>query len=276
MKVLIGYDGTKGADIALDDLRRAGLPRETEALVVSAAEPFFLLSGPGSLELIMGRDSIFTIEQARRLAEKAVERIRSEFPDWRVEEAAISGSASVAMIVKADEWGANLLVVGSHGHKRLSRFFLGSVAHAIVTQAPCSARVARIQNKRAADPNSPVRVVIGFDGSPGAEAAVRAVASRQWPQESEALVVSGFRRRAMAEMVEPAVEQLKDAGLSATAIVKDEEPKRLLLSEAENWEADCVFVGARGLSPLERLLIGSVSTAVMTRAHCSVEVVRAR
>ncbi len=54
MKILIGYDGTKGADLALDDLRRAGLPREAEALVISAAEPSFLLSGPGSLEYRIG------------------------------------------------------------------------------------------------------------------------------------------------------------------------------------------------------------------------------
>ena len=55
-----------------------------------------------------------------------------------------------------------------------------------------------------------------------------------------------------------------------------EEPKRLLLSEAESHDADCIFVGARGLSRFERLLLGSVSTAVVTRAHCSVEVVRAK
>jgi hypothetical protein len=80
MKILIGYDGAKGADLALDDLRRAGLPREAEALVVSVAEPSFVLSAPGSLELIIARDSIFGLEKARTLANKAVGRIRSVFP----------------------------------------------------------------------------------------------------------------------------------------------------------------------------------------------------
>ena len=45
-------------------------------------------------------------------------------------------------------------------------------------------------------------------------------------------------------------------------------------AEAEKWGADCIFVGARGLNGLERLLLGSVSTAVASYAHCSVEVVR--
>ena len=44
---------------------------------------------------------------------------------------------------------------------------------------------------------------------------------------------------------------------------------------AERWGADCVFAGAKGLSRLERFLVGSVSTAVAARAPCSVEVVRA-
>ena len=193
MKILIGYDGTKGADLALDDLRRAGLPREAEALVVSVAEPSFVLSGPGSLERIIARDSIFGTEKARALAEKAVGRIRSDFPGWRVEEAVTPGSPSEALIVKADECGADLIVVGSHGHTMLGRFFLGSVSQIVVAHARCSTRVARLRpHKQMADPGSPVRIVIGVDGSPGAESAVRAVASRQWPEGSEACVVNGL------------------------------------------------------------------------------------
>jgi nucleotide-binding universal stress UspA family protein len=303
MKILIGYDGTKGADLALDDLRRAGLPREAEVLVVSVAEPSFVLSGPGSLEMIIARDSIFGMEKAQTLAEKAAGRIRSDFPSWRVEETVVHGSPSEALIVKADEWGADLLVVGSHGHTVLGRFFLGSVSQSVVAHARCSARVARLSlHKQMADPYSPVRIIIGVDGSPGAEAAVRTVASRRWPEGSEALVVNGLwvippvseeeemhehiamqaaewvaREKPVAEaMVGAAVEQLKVAGLAATAIIKVEEPKWLLLNEAERWDADCVFIGARGLSRLERLLLGSVSMAAVTRAHCSVEVVRSK
>jgi hypothetical protein len=59
-------------------------------------------------------------------------------------------------------------------------------------------------------------------------------------------------------------------------VVKEREPKALLCSEAEGLMADCIFVGARGMGRLERFLIGSVSSGVAARAHCSVEVVRAR
>jgi nucleotide-binding universal stress UspA family protein len=58
--------------------------------------------------------------------------------------------------------------------------------------------------------------------------------------------------------------------------VKEEDPKRLLISEAESWGADCIFVGAKGMGRVERFLTGSVSSAVAARAHCSVEVARNR
>jgi len=48
----------------------------------------------------------------------------------------------------------------------------------------------------------------------------------------------------------------------------------LLLSEAENWGADSIFIGARGLGGFGLCYLGSVSSAVTARAHCTVEIVR--
>ena len=40
MKVLIAYDGSESSDAALEDLKRAGLPTQLEALVISVADVF--------------------------------------------------------------------------------------------------------------------------------------------------------------------------------------------------------------------------------------------
>jgi nucleotide-binding universal stress UspA family protein len=63
-----------------------------------------------------------------------------------------------------------------------------------------------------------------------------------------------------------------DISVSTELLAGD--PKHVLVDEAAHWGADCIFIGSRGLSRWERLLLGSVSTAVATRAHCPVEVVR--
>ena len=52
------------------------------------------------------------------------------------------------------------------------------------------------------------------------------------------------------------------------------DPKQVLVKQAAQWDADGIFVGVRGLSRLDRLLLGSVSAAIAVRAACSVEVAR--
>jgi nucleotide-binding universal stress UspA family protein len=68
--------------------------------------------------------------------------------------------------------------------------------------------------------------------------------------------------------------ELREAGLQVASVIQEEDPKFFLIREAERWKADSIFVGSRGLNRFERLFLGSISTAVVARAHCSVEVVR--
>ena len=70
------------------------------------------------------------------------------------------------------------------------------------------------------------------------------------------------------------VAELRAAGLVATPVVEEADAKQLLVQEAERWSADCIFVGAKVHSALERFLLGSVSATVAARAPWSVEVVR--
>jgi nucleotide-binding universal stress UspA family protein len=81
-------------------------------------------------------------------------------------------------------------------------------------------------------------------------------------------------RGGISKAAHEAVQVLEKSGLIVTSQIVAGKPDELLIAEAEKWGADCIFVGARGLNGLERLLLGSVSTAVASYAHCSVEVVR--
>ena len=78
----------------------------------------------------------------------------------------------------------------------------------------------------------------------------------------------------VGRMAEASAGKLRAAELVVSSVIKNGDPKRVLVDEAEQWGADSIFVGARGLRLIERLLLGSVSAAVAERAQCSVEVVR--
>jgi nucleotide-binding universal stress UspA family protein len=286
MRLLIAYDGSDCAEAALDDLRRAGLPPQAETVVLTVAELW--LPPPSSYELV---ESSFSdrpqpgLGEALALAQRAVARLQSSFPNWRISAESYSGSPSWEIIKKSDQWQPDLIIVGSHGRSALGRFLLGSVSQKVVTEARCSVRVAR---GRVPEEEGPVRILIGVDGSVNAEAAVCAVAARAWPQGSAARLLTSFdpkfydaasAQKALAEArrtQQAAEEVLRGAGLKVSAEIKEGDPKRELVEGAEAWGADSIFVGATGHNLLARVLIGSVSAVVTARAHCSVEVVRAK
>jgi len=297
MKVLIAYDGSSGGDAALVDLQKAGLPSDVEAIVISVAdvclwptstaEANSTIPEPASVKRAHKR-ALQAVQEARVLAAKASERLQTVFPGWKVLTEAHGESPAWAIIQKADEWKPDLVVVGSHGRSALSKLVLGSVSQKVITETRCSVRVARTGTD---EDKSVVRIVIGVDGSAGAETAVRAVSERLWPAGSEARLVAALdpmmatamewveggatnERAWMSKRVESSVERLRASGLTVTTVIKKGDPKRVLIKEAKQWGADCVFVGARGLRGIGRLLLGSVSAAVVARAGCSVEVVR--
>lgn len=288
MKILIAYDGSRCAEAALQDLQRAGLPHQAEVLVLSIEEFEPRLPPPGVLAVAPAPLAAGFVKERLNLAQAAAKRLQQDFPAWQVSAEAEMGAVAPALLKRAAEWPADLLVVGSHGRSALGRFVLGSVSQKLVTNAPCAVRVAR---GRSVDPALPLRLLIGLDGSPGAEAAVRAVAARTWLAGTEVRLVAAINEVIeevidyldavqhqgwswLQDTLQAAEQTLLAAGLDVSPHLVKGDPKHVLLTEAEKWDADCIFVGARSLGRLERLRLGSVSAAVTARAHCSVEVVR--
>ena len=76
-------------------------------------------------------------------------------------------------------------------------------------------------------------------------------------------------------MLEWAVRELNAVGLKTSSVTEKGDPQKILLAQSETWNADCIFTGTRDFKgAFERFRLGSVSTAIVTNAHCSVEVVR--
>jgi nucleotide-binding universal stress UspA family protein len=280
MKILVGYDGSQGAEAVLTDLQRAGLPPDTEVLVISVADE--LIPTPIRKE-----------KDAAAQANNAKSLIKTSFPNWQVHAEASSGSPANILIRKAEKWNPEMIVVGSQGRTAfLGRFSLGSVSQKVLHEASCSVRIARGEKKGA---DEPVRIIAGVDGSKGAESAVAAISTRCWPRGTEARVVVAidYMPRISPELVaselkqwiasenarvkddvDSALSKFRGIGLNVSAVVKEGDAKKLLCAEAYDWGADCIFVGARGIGKIKRMLMGSVSSSVASRAHCSVEVIR--
>src|SRR5205085_4508103 len=84
-------------------------------------------------------------------------------------------------------------------------------------------------------------------------------------------------RQLFEHLGQKALEILRESDADATFQIRPGSPKLVLVEEAERWSADCIFVGASsGGREVQRMLLGSTSSAIAARAFCSVEVVRER
>ncbi len=281
-KILIAYDGSACSDAALQDLRRAGLPTAAEAVVLTAADVFLppadeeLPGGPAvripELERHTRERAEKAVNEARAFAERAAEQIKADFSDWRVKVEVDCDTPAWGVIKTAYRLGVDLIVVGAHRHSVAGgRLILGSTSQRVLYDAGRPVRVARCPDGRR---EGPVRIIVGFSGTPDAEEAINAVAARTWPEGSEArLVIAGHGPG--RDSTSAAAGRLRAAGLSVSEFVREGDPAHVLIAEAEGWDADSIFVGTRGLHGFQHLLHGSVSAAVAAGARCSVEVVRA-
>jgi nucleotide-binding universal stress UspA family protein len=304
MKILIAYDGSDCAETALHDLQRAGLPDDAEALVMSIADVFLPSASDAEIDTYVPG----AVKRARELAqqklsaaqatsEHAAEQIKSLFPGWQVRSEALADSPAWALIRTADQWHPDLIVMGARGHSVFGgRLILGSISQRVLYEAKCSVRIARAGRKSAEDP---VRLLVGVDQSTDSNAAVEAVCNRKWPRGSEVSLLavvdtvmainpessesSTMKWIEVGEeknwddvrtIFKPVAEKIRRAGLHTDVLIRRGNPADQILEEADTWGADCIFVGARGIRGIDRLLLGSVSSGVSARAHCSVEVVR--
>lgn len=297
MKILIGYDGSECADAALVDMRSAGLSDDAEALVLSAVD-VFLPPEPDVKDLdeptvnyvphgvkMARKRAREAFAEAEILADSAGEKVRVLFPNWKVETEAVADTPHWAIIAKSETWKPDLIVVGSHGRSAFGRAILGSVSQKVLYETACSVRIARGKEK---SENDPITLVLGADGSFDSGAMIEEVASRKWRKGTQAMLITAvesFNENAPERDVQLnrirnlqtlAAEKLTAAGISVNTVVTEEDPKHFLVRQAEAWKADCIFLGARGHAFLERFLLGSVSSTVAARAHCSVEVVRGK
>lgn len=302
MRLLVGYDGSTSAGEAIEDLRFAGLPPTGEATVISIADVWFPPNEEGagvSLPAPVARARVLArqaLEQAREVAAEGRDRVATVLPGWQCDAEARADSPAWGVIKRALEWRADLIVVGSQGKSMVGRFLLGSVSQKIATEAPCSVRIGRPRP----DPTRPaLRLLLAFDGSPDASVALETVTRRSWPVGTEVHVAAVLEPRSLTDlaaeesplhrwvrpddtdarqvferMLASARQQLRRAGLVVSSALLEGEPKRSLPEEERRIQADCVFVGARGLNFIERFLLGSVSAALVARARCSVEIVR--
>jgi len=201
------------------------------------------------------------------------------------------GSPDETLATLAEERGAELIVVGTHGHTGLSRFLLGSVAASVIRHAKCDVLVVR---GRAPAPFQRPLVATDFtqvagrtiehaaalcmDGAP-----LDVIHAWQLPAGSWGATLLGQARFPWSAVRDAVLATARDQADKLTAkhpgirVELAQGPASQVITEvAERDDHDLIAIGAHGLRGVRRLLLGSVAESTVRHAACSVLVVHVK
>jgi nucleotide-binding universal stress UspA family protein len=197
----------------------------------------------------------------------------------------------------AQEWQADLIVLGARGLGPVKRLLLGSVSLGVARHAPCPLLVVKGRPRKLGS------VLVAMDGSEDSFQAVRFLKCLALPRQTKVRLLSvveplrypttapgavrgqlirmlkeleAERRGELDKVLERAAAWLDDKLTRVTRSTPAGNPADEILATADDYDTDLVVVGARGRGGMARLLLGSVSEKVLNHARCPVLIVKER
>ncbi len=289
-RIVVGYDGSDHSVAALEWAAAEAERRDRPLVVLHVLDYLGFIPSPmGPFGWPHVED-----EQVARIANVGAERAR-KIAD-RVDVSPVTRVARVSDTLIEFSENAELLVVGTRGHGDLAGAVLGSIAFAVSAHAHCPVVVVRGQT---ALPGPDRPVVVGVDGSPISDEALRYGAAVAAAMAAPLIVVSAYRtltseawaegyiyleaeggsnfdtiaRQSATEVAAASARIAREThpGLSITEQVVEGLPASVLAKATD--QAGLLVVGSRGHGGFAGLMLGSVGHALIHSALCPVAII---
>jgi len=296
LRVLLAVDGSPHSEAAVKLVTKIAWPAGSMIDVVAVAPERWSLLGLSVQAQRVVEETLAKVQQveratAERLAARTTAELRAHdlcaAPDAR------EGRPAEAILERAAELQADLIVIGARGLSAPGDFHLGSTAHKLANRATCSVLVARPAPRAEL-----LSVILAADGSPEAQRAADLLCRLALPQWAEVLVVGvaevamalpaaegearsdvpALVRRALLDAAETRVAEvvtrLRECEAEVRSAVRFGHPAGEILAAAREDDADLIAIGARGQTRAGPLPLGGVAQKVAKYATCSALVVR--
>jgi len=292
MKLLLATDGSESAEGAAEFLTLFTFSPDDEIIVLHVIT-----------EMPYEDDYRRQIMQAmKRVAPKILKASVNVLKKLRanVGIVEVEGVPDAAIMKVADDYHADLIVMGARGIKGIKSIFLGSVTRSVAINSTKPVLVTKSFPRRK---TGPIKVMFPTDNSESSLATGRLLVALPFPDKTEVTVmhveppvfsdipewlaveindtlkndVARLRMKAVEEselILEQACASLRRRFSHVIGLSVQGEPSLAILHEADTAKADLIAVGSRGLRGLKGML-GSVSRRVLGHSECSVLVGKA-
>lgn len=151
MKILLAIDGSDYSKATVSEIALRSFPLKTKICIVSAYEKASLITAMGPMNV--PQDDYIKADQyalmiAKNATEMAVKILRAKNSTLTITAKVVEGNPKRVILEEAETFGADLIVVGSHGSGAIERFLMGSVSQAVALYAKCSVEIVRIKIKK--------------------------------------------------------------------------------------------------------------------------------
>jgi nucleotide-binding universal stress UspA family protein len=228
--------------------------------------------------------------QARQVVEDARLTLAPRAVDVRLME----GAVRERLLQTAEEWKADLIVLGARGLSGVERAVLGSVSLGVARESHCAVVIVKGPAKALQ------RVVVGLDGSEQSRHALSFITSLPLAADTELLlvgvaekthlprsapgVVAHQLRAFVAEVDEEEKARKQQILVDAEKTINRRGPVQLrsvvgnppdeIVAVAKATGAQLIVLGSRGIGRLQRLMLGSVSESVLLQSECTVMITK--
>jgi nucleotide-binding universal stress UspA family protein len=145
MRILLAIDDSGFSQAAIETVIEQARPHDTDVRILHVVEspPLLVAREMGGYDPALESLLESQKQNAEALVRKAAELLRAR--GIKVAAGLEVGDPKSKILDVADEWRADLIVVGSHGRRGFERFLMGSVSDAVARHAKCSVQIVRIR-----------------------------------------------------------------------------------------------------------------------------------
>lgn len=150
MKLLIAIDDSEYSQSAVDAICDRPWPAETEIQILSVVDlnEDTYQGFDDSNKAVFAPFEASAIEDRERLVNERVALVKKSLPGVSVRGQVKKGDVKRQIAEEVEVFGADILVMGSHGRRGLQKLFLGSIAESMLSLVPCVVEIVKCGGKR--------------------------------------------------------------------------------------------------------------------------------